>query len=85
VNNKIKVSIILPVFNAEDFVEQAIKSVLDQSFKHFELILIDDGSTDRSLEKNQQFQDTKIKLIKYKTNRGNTIARNRGIDEAKGE
>ena len=59
----IQVSIGIPFYNAQDFLEQAILSVLNQDFKSFELLLIDDGCTDRSLDIAYRFQDERIKVI----------------------
>lgn len=80
------ISIIMPLYNTEEFVSEAIQSVLDQTFKDFELIIIDDGSTDNSLEKVRSFNfDNRITCIVSKKNRGIGIARNKGIQLAKGE
>jgi succinoglycan biosynthesis protein ExoO len=75
----------LPVFNTEKFIGQAIQSVLNQTFDDYELIVIDDGSTDHTVEVIQQFKDSRIYLIEHKTNMGVCTARNTGIREAKGE
>ncbi|WP_151863428.1 glycosyltransferase family 2 protein, partial [Acinetobacter sp. TUM15512] len=56
------ISIGIPIYNAEDYLEDAIKSVLAQSFKNFELILIDDGSTDNSLAIAKSFNDPRIRI-----------------------
>ncbi|MEN8153736.1 MAG: glycosyltransferase [Acidobacteriota bacterium] len=77
------VSIIIPVFNSESYVKDAISSVIDQTFKDIEIIVIDDGSTDKSLEIISGFKG--IKLIKSETNRGVSHTRNRGIRESRGE
>jgi len=78
------VSVIIPVFNAEQYLKQSIPSVLQQSWQDFELILVNDGSTDNSLSICQQFTDPRIKIINQ-TNRGLAGARNTGIRNAKGE
>jgi len=77
------VSVIMPVFNVEEYVAQAITSVLDQSFKNFELLIIDDGSTDSSIDICRVFEDRRIRIFKQK-NRGLAGARNSGIRNAKG-
>ena len=80
------VSIIIPVYNAERFIEGCIRSVTTQSYSDFELILIDDGSTDASgtiCDENVQ-KDTRVRVI-HKRNEGVSIARNVGIKEARGE
>jgi len=78
-----KLSIILPVYNAEKHLGHAIDSVLNQTFNDFELICIDDGSTDGSLKVMESYGD-KIRLIKP-SHRGVAAARNLGIAAAKGE
>lgn len=79
-----KVSVILPVYNVEKFVAEAINSVLAQTYTNFEALIVDDGSTDRSIEICQQFTDPRIKIIRQK-NRGLSGARNTGIRHAEGE
>lgn len=82
---KVKVSIIVPVFNCEKFIGQAIQSVLEQTFEDFEFIIIDDGSLDNTVGIILQFKDLRIRLIKHEENRGVCEARNTGLQEAKGE
>lgn len=79
-----QVSIIIPVYRVEEYIADAVQSVLDQTYEHFELLIIDDGSPDRSVEICQQFIDTRIKIIRQE-NRGANAARNAGIREAKGD
>lgn len=80
------VSIIVPVYNLEKYIEQTIESVLWQTYENWELLLIDDGSTDASAKKIEQYvlKDARIRLIQKK-NEGAAKARNMGIDYAKGE
>ncbi|HFI0095259.1 TPA: glycosyltransferase family 2 protein, partial [Streptococcus suis] len=79
------ISIIVPVYNAEKTIERCILSILEQSYTNFELILINDGSTDSSLFTIKNFiVDTRVKIID-KQNEGASQTRNRGIREAKGE
>ena len=80
------ISIIIPIYNAEKYIAKCIDSVLSQSYNDFELILVDDGSTDSSLEICKQYalKDTRIKLLK-KQNGGVSSARNYGIKNSKGE
>lgn len=84
--NKPKISIIIPVYNVEKYLEQCLKSVINQTFKDIEIICINDGSTDNSLEILEAFQkqDERIKIIN-KQNEGQGIARNEGLKIAKGE
>lgn len=80
------ISIIIPIYNAEPFLTTCLESVLSQSFKDFELILINDGSTDGSLAICQNYvsRDSRIKIID-KCNEGVSIARNAGLKTAQGQ
>lgn len=79
-------SIIVPVYNAERYIERCIESVLSQTRANWELLLIDDGSTDRSWEILDKYakREEKIRIFRQE-NAGPGIARNRGIQEAKGD
>ncbi|ANS77291.1 hypothetical protein AWM70_16885 [Paenibacillus yonginensis] len=79
------VSIILPVYNRQETITRAIESVLNQTFPHFELIVVDDASTDATSEVIKRFDDDRIRLIKLAENLGANAARNVGIKEAKAE
>jgi glycosyltransferase involved in cell wall biosynthesis len=79
-----KVSVIIPVYGAEKYVAATVQSVLDQTYENFEVLIIDDGSPDRSIEICQQFTDPRIKIIHQK-NRGLPGARNTGIRHAQGD
>ncbi len=76
-------SIVLPTYNRAAFIAKAISSVLDQSFDDFELIIIDDGSTDNTKHVVDSFADTRIRYI-YQENQERSVARNNGIKQAKG-
>ena len=78
-----KISVILPVHNRADVLSRAIESVLDQALREFELIVIDDGSTDESAKVAQSFGDGRIKVIRLDRNRGGNVARNEGIRAAR--
>ena len=65
-----KISVIVPMFNSEKYIGLAIASVLAQTFRDFELILIDDASTDRTLEIAKSFDDSRIRIIKSEKNMG---------------
>lgn len=80
-------SVVMPVYNGEKYLSQAIESVLNQTYKNFELIVIDDGSKDDSVRIIKQFQknDRRIVLLVNEKNRGISNAMNRGIKSAKGE
>lgn len=80
------VSIITPVYNGADFLHRSIKSVLAQTYQHWELILIDDSSDDNSVEVIKKYEtDDRIKLLKNDSNRGIPATRNNGIRQSKGE
>lgn len=79
------VTVFMPAFNGEAYIEKAIQSVLDQSFTNFELLIINDGSTDGTLEIIGKFTDPRIRLVHNDGNKGLTFTRNRGIEEAKGQ
>lgn len=83
--NNYKISIIMPVYNASMYLWRSIESVLLQTFRNFELICVDDGSTDNSLEILDDYasKDGRIKVISKK-NGGQTSARREGLKEAKG-
>ena len=77
-----KITVILPVHDRADVLPRAIGSVLGQELRDFELIVIDDGSTDGSAEVAQSFGDERIRLIRLDGNRGGNVARNEGIRAA---
>ena len=77
------VSVVLPVHNRADVLPRAIASVLEQELSDFELIVVDDGSSDASAEVARSFADDRIKLIPLGRNRGGNVARNEGIRAAK--
>jgi glycosyltransferase involved in cell wall biosynthesis len=79
-----KISVIIPAYNAERFLGETIQSVLDQTFQDFEVIVVDDGSTDSTREVVAAFDDQRIRYT-YQDNRGPAAARNTGIAAAKGE
>jgi glycosyltransferase involved in cell wall biosynthesis len=78
-----KVSVVLPVHNREDVLPRAIESVLAQSLKEWELIVVDDGSTDGSAAVAQSFADDRVRLLTLGANRGGNAARNAGIRDAR--
>ncbi|MBD1921809.1 glycosyltransferase [Microcoleus sp. FACHB-831] len=78
------ISVIVPVFNGEITIRDTIESVLNQSFSDFELITIDDGSQDSSLDIISQIPDSRIKVFSY-SNAGLAASRNRGLAQASGE
>jgi glycosyltransferase involved in cell wall biosynthesis len=79
-----RVSVIIPLFNKAPYIERALESVASQTFRDFELIVVDDGSTDDSTARVEKFSDPRLRLIRQE-NAGPGSARNRGLREAKGE
>lgn len=80
---KPKISVITPLFNKQKTVNRAVNSVLLQTFTNLELLIINDGSTDNSIEALKCFDDSRMRIIHQK-NAGPGAARNRGVKEAKG-
>ena len=74
-------TVIIPLYNKENFIENTLNSVLNQNFNDFEVIIVNDGSTDKSEKKIQQFNDVRIKYIRQE-NQGVSVARNLGISMA---
>ena len=79
-----EVSVIMSVYNGEPYLKDAIKSVLEQSFRDFEFLIVDDGSTDNSVKSIESFKDPRIKLIRQK-NTGVAKAKNRALEIAGGK
>lgn len=77
------VSVIIPTYNREGTIERSVKSVLEQTYQDFELIIVDDGSTDHTRERVEAFKSEKIRYIEQK-NAGAAAARNTGIMQARG-
>ena len=85
-DNNILVSVILPVYNAQKYLEEAIESIINQTYTNFEFIIIDDGSGDNSLNiiNKYQKQDSRI-LVITRENKGLVYTLNEGINQAKGK
>jgi len=79
-----QVSVILPVYNGEKTVERAINSILHQTYSNFEFIIINDGSTDRTLDILSSLRDNRIRFL-HQENRGLVVSLNRGVQEAVGK
>ena len=75
-----EVTVLMPVYNAQAHVKEAVESVLNQTFKDFELLIIDDGSTDRSIEIIKSLNDPRINIHGLETNKGLVNALNVGLD-----
>ena len=80
-----KVSVIIPVYNTEKYLRKCLESVINQTLKDIEIICINDCSTDDSLKILNDIKDERLKILNLPQNSGVSFARNRGIDEAKGE
>jgi glycosyltransferase involved in cell wall biosynthesis len=80
-----KVSVIIPTYNRAEYLCSAIRSVLSQTFQDFEIIVVDDASTDNTNEIVDGFNDSRIKYIRHETNKGGSAARNTGIKMSSGE
>ena len=81
-----KVSVITPMYNCEKFISETIESVLNQTYTNWEMIIIDDCSTDKSNQIVKQYieRDKRIRLIALNENSGAAVARNKGIEVSSG-
>ena len=77
-------SVVIPLYNKEQHIKATLESVLNQSFTDFEIVIINDGSTDKSVEEVEKFNDNRIEIYNQ-TNLGLSIARNSGIQKARAE
>lgn len=80
-----KVSVVMPVYKVERFVADAVASVLAQTYRNFELLVVDDRSPDNSVAVCESFSDSRIRILRHRENRGLAGARNTGIRHATGE
>ena len=80
-----KVSVIIPVHNSEKYISECINSVINQTYKNLEIIIIDDKSIDNSINIIKSIKDKRIKIIELETNSGAAVARNKGIKAATGD
>ena len=78
------ISVVIPLYNKEKQIAHTLQSVFNQTFQNFEVVIVDDGSTDGSVAEVEKLSDSRIRLIHQK-NAGVAAARNRGIEEAKGD
>ncbi|MCL1472408.1 glycosyltransferase family 2 protein [Argonema antarcticum] len=83
--NQPRATAVMPVYNREQYLKETIDSVLTQTFQDFEFIIIDDGSTDKSVEIIESYHDPRIKLFLNEKNQGTSYSRNRAIDLSSGE
>lgn len=85
-NEYLKVSVIIPYYNGEKFIAEAIESVMSQTYQNFEIIIVDDGSTDSARAVIEPYiTDKRVKFVQHEKNRGIPSARNTGIKHSKGE
>lgn len=84
-NNRPAVSAVIPVYNRAGIIPRAIRSVLAQTFEDWELVVVDDGSTDATCEVVSAFRDDRIRLVRHPQNEGQAGARNTGIQKARGK
>ncbi len=82
--NKILVSVLIPVYNAEKWIAETLKSALNQTWQNIEIIVVDDGSTDNSLEMIKQFKDSRLKVFQQE-NKGGSAARNYAFNISTGK
>ena len=80
-----KISICIPTYNRKEYLMQALESALVQRYKNFEVVVVDDGSSDGTPEMMRSIQDARVRYIRNATNRGRPYTRNRCIEEARGE
>ncbi len=79
------VSVVMPVYNGERYLRQSVESILNQTWRDFEFIIVDDGSIDTTLQILREYNDERIVLLRHSTNLGVAESRNRGIAQARGQ
>lgn len=79
------VTVFIPMYNSEKYIKKCLESVLNQTYRNLDILVIDDGSVDRSYEIVNQYKDNRIRILKNKENKGIPYTRNRGLKEARGE
>ena len=82
---ELKLSIVVTAYNKQNTLEKCINSILNSTFKDFELIIVEDKSTDNTIEVIEKFTDSRIKVIKHEVNLGAGLSRRDGIKASKGE
>jgi len=84
-NGEIIVTVLMPVFNGGKYLKKAIDSILNQTYKNFEFLIIDDGSTDNSIKIIKMYKDPRLRLVRNKKNIGLIKTLNKGLSLAKGK
>ena len=79
------VSVIIPVYNREDMIDDAVKSVLASTYEDIEVIVVDDGSADGSVDVVRRINDERVLLLEYGENKGQSFAKNYGVSHSKGQ
>ena len=79
------ITVLMPVYNGENYLSETIESILSQTYKDFEFLIIDDCSTDNSIKVINSYNDDRIKLVKSLKNRGQSMTMNEGLKLAKGK
>lgn len=79
-----EVSVIIPVHNREGLISRAVQSILDQTFQDFEIVIVDDHSTDKTRDEIRKIKDARIRVFSHEQNRGAQAARNTGIEKSRG-
>lgn len=83
--NNIQITVFMAAYNAADYIAASIESVLKQTYPYFELLIVDDGSTDKTVEIVRSYTDPRIRLLQNEGNKGQPYTRNLALTEAKGE
>lgn len=78
------ISVVIPLYNKEQSIASTLRTVINQTYQDFEIVIVNDGSTDHSVDEVKKIKDNRIRLI-HQTNAGVSAARNQGIEEARGE
>lgn len=78
------ISIVIPVYNSEKYIEETIRCIQNQTYENWEIIFVDDGSKDRSVELIEKYQDPRMHLYRNEKNSGPAFTRNQGIKKARG-
>lgn len=79
------VTVLIPMYNCEKYIKDSLNSIINQTYSNLEILIIDDGSTDRSVEIVKSYSDSRIRLIESKENRGIPFTRNLGLNNTRGK